>query len=135
MPIYTRETLQTQKLPWVDIDDYEFFVLGRTPGHARPTANAGPPAVKVTVVKTGGRYVVRWTGSAASWLVTLKVGKTKATATVRGAVHTHTFTLKKAKGAFSAKVSSPALACSAGARPVSWTEPSPTTSAWSCWAI
>jgi mannose-6-phosphate isomerase-like protein (cupin superfamily) len=42
MPIYTRETLQTQKLPWVDIDDYEFFVLGRTPGHARPAANVGP---------------------------------------------------------------------------------------------
>jgi mannose-6-phosphate isomerase-like protein (cupin superfamily) len=42
MPIYTREMLQTQKLPWVDIDDYEFFVLGRTPGHARPAANGGP---------------------------------------------------------------------------------------------
>jgi len=83
--------------------DYETLALAQP---ASPTADAGPPAVKVTVVKKGGRYVVRWTGSAASWLVTLKVGKTKATATVRGAVHTHTFTLKKAKGAFSAKVSS-----------------------------
>lgn len=35
MPIYTRETLKTEKLPWVDIDDFEFFCLGR------PTANAG----------------------------------------------------------------------------------------------
>ncbi len=36
MPIYTRETLQANKLPWVEIEDFEFFVLGRTPGHARP---------------------------------------------------------------------------------------------------
>lgn len=29
MPLYTRETLQTKKLPWVEIDDFEFFHLGR----------------------------------------------------------------------------------------------------------
>jgi mannose-6-phosphate isomerase-like protein (cupin superfamily) len=29
MPIYTRETLQAQRLPWVEIEDFEFFVLGR----------------------------------------------------------------------------------------------------------
>jgi mannose-6-phosphate isomerase-like protein (cupin superfamily) len=29
MPIYTRETLQTEKLPWVEIDDFETFSLGR----------------------------------------------------------------------------------------------------------
>jgi hypothetical protein len=40
---------------------------------------------QVTVVRKGVRYVVRWAGSATSWLVT---------------------TLKKAKGAVSAKVSS-----------------------------
>ena len=45
MPIYTRETLKTDKLPWVDIDDFEFFVLGRAAG-ARPpsTPAAAPPA-------------------------------------------------------------------------------------------
>ena len=30
MPIYTRETLQTDRLPWVEIDDFAFFLLGRT---------------------------------------------------------------------------------------------------------
>jgi mannose-6-phosphate isomerase-like protein (cupin superfamily) len=30
MPIYSRETLKTDKLPWVEIDDFEFFHLGRT---------------------------------------------------------------------------------------------------------
>jgi mannose-6-phosphate isomerase-like protein (cupin superfamily) len=30
MPIYTRETLKTDKLPWVDIDDYEFIYLARS---------------------------------------------------------------------------------------------------------
>lgn len=29
MPIYTRETLQTEKLPWVEIDDFETIHLGR----------------------------------------------------------------------------------------------------------
>ena len=29
MPIYTRERLQTERLPWVEIDDFEFFHLGR----------------------------------------------------------------------------------------------------------
>jgi mannose-6-phosphate isomerase-like protein (cupin superfamily) len=40
MPIYTRETLKADKLPWVDIDDFEFFCLGRAPANARQT----PPA-------------------------------------------------------------------------------------------
>lgn len=40
MPIYTRETLKSEKLPWVDIDDFEFFVLGRPPANARPVAQA-----------------------------------------------------------------------------------------------
>ncbi|MFC6357097.1 hypothetical protein [Luethyella okanaganae] len=30
MPIYTRETLQTERLPWVEIHDFEFHHLGRT---------------------------------------------------------------------------------------------------------
>ena len=25
-PIYTRDTLKTEKLPWIDIDDYEFIL-------------------------------------------------------------------------------------------------------------
>jgi len=29
MPIYTRETLQTDRLPWVEIEDFEFIHLGR----------------------------------------------------------------------------------------------------------
>ncbi len=29
MPIYTRESLQTDRLPWVEVDDFEFFHLGR----------------------------------------------------------------------------------------------------------
>lgn len=29
MPLYTRETLQTKRLPWVEITDFEFFHLGR----------------------------------------------------------------------------------------------------------
>ncbi|MBV9579705.1 MAG: hypothetical protein JO057_14040 [Chloroflexi bacterium] len=42
MPIYTRQTLKTDKLPWVDIDDYKFFVLGR-PG-ATPSATSATGA-------------------------------------------------------------------------------------------
>jgi mannose-6-phosphate isomerase-like protein (cupin superfamily) len=29
MPVYTRETLKTNKVPWVDIDDFEFFYFNR----------------------------------------------------------------------------------------------------------
>jgi mannose-6-phosphate isomerase-like protein (cupin superfamily) len=36
MPIYTRDTLRTERLPWVEIDDFEFFVLGRPAAHTRP---------------------------------------------------------------------------------------------------
>ncbi len=41
MPIYTRDTLQSDRLPWVDIDDFEFFVLGRDV--AAMKAAAPPP--------------------------------------------------------------------------------------------
>jgi mannose-6-phosphate isomerase-like protein (cupin superfamily) len=44
MPIYTRETLKTDKLPWVDIDDFEFFCLGRAPARPRPTVDRTPAA-------------------------------------------------------------------------------------------
>ena len=37
MPIFTRETLRSDRLPWMEIDDFEFFVLGRPP-FARPNA-------------------------------------------------------------------------------------------------
>ena len=76
---------------------------GSSGGAGGPT---GAPAAKVsvTVSKQGTHYVVRWTGKATSWVVTLRVGKTKARAIVAGALHSRTFTLKKAKGAFSAKV-------------------------------
>jgi quercetin dioxygenase-like cupin family protein len=29
MPIYTSESLQTERLPWVEVEDFEFFHLGR----------------------------------------------------------------------------------------------------------
>jgi mannose-6-phosphate isomerase-like protein (cupin superfamily) len=44
MPIYTRETLKTDKLPWVDIDDFEFFCLGRAPAGPRQAPAAPTPA-------------------------------------------------------------------------------------------
>lgn len=56
------------------------------------------------MTKKGNRYIVRWTGKASEWRVTLKVGKTKAGATVKGSLHSHTFTLPRAKGAASARV-------------------------------
>jgi WD40-like Beta Propeller Repeat len=89
--------------------DYETLAV-TPPAVPAPSGGGSPPAapapkVTVTVSKKGTRYVVRWTGKATSWLVTLKVGKTKARAIVSGNVHSRTFTLKKAKGAFSAKVS------------------------------
>ncbi|MFN8526040.1 MAG: hypothetical protein U0821_23310 [Chloroflexota bacterium] len=43
MPVYTRETLKSKKLPWVDIDDYEFLYLARpgmTRAHSTPQAEA-----------------------------------------------------------------------------------------------
>jgi Tol biopolymer transport system component len=75
-------------------------------GGGSGSGGGSPPAgaAKVTVAKKGAHYTVRWTGAASSWLVTLKVGKTTAKAIVPGSAHVRTFTLKKAKGAFSAKV-------------------------------
>ena len=81
--------------------DYEALAVAPPLSVSSPTPN-----VVATVTKKGTGYTVRWIGKAASWLVTLKVGKTNATAIVRGSVHSHTFMLKKAKGAFSARVSS-----------------------------
>ena len=81
--------------------DYEALAVAPPLSVSSPTPN-----VVATVTKKGTGYTVRWIGKAASWLVTLKVGKTNATAIVRGSIHSHTFTLKKAKGAFSASVSS-----------------------------
>jgi mannose-6-phosphate isomerase-like protein (cupin superfamily) len=43
MPIYTRETLKSEKLPWVDIDDFEFFCLGRAINPRAPQAQPAPP--------------------------------------------------------------------------------------------
>jgi mannose-6-phosphate isomerase-like protein (cupin superfamily) len=43
MPVYTRETLKADRLPWVDIDDFEFFLLGRgvSPNTTQPAAPGG----------------------------------------------------------------------------------------------
>lgn len=47
MPIYSRESLQKERLPWVEIDDFEFFKLGRAGaggGHSqKPDANGHVP--------------------------------------------------------------------------------------------
>lgn len=78
---------------------------GSSSGGGAGSTTAPNTTISARVSKKGTHYVVRWTGKATSWIVTLKVGKTKASAIVGGAVHSHTFTLKKAKGAFSVKVS------------------------------
>jgi mannose-6-phosphate isomerase-like protein (cupin superfamily) len=44
MPIYTRATLKSDKLPWVDIDDFEFFCLGRPPASTQPVKAQTSPA-------------------------------------------------------------------------------------------
>ena len=75
MPVYTRETLKEKKLPWVDIDDYEFIYLGRnmTPrahstqeaqaaGHqavwAAPQAQRDPTEIQITPTSPKERIVV-----------------------------------------------------------------------------
>jgi quercetin dioxygenase-like cupin family protein len=35
MPIFTRDELHSNKLPWMEIDDFEFIVFGRPPGAPR----------------------------------------------------------------------------------------------------
>src|SRR5215213_7345189 len=45
MPVYTRETLKANKLPWVDIDDFEIMLFGRPGTAAAPTQAAGHTAV------------------------------------------------------------------------------------------
>jgi hypothetical protein len=43
MPVYSRDTLKSEKLPWVDIDDFEFFYFNRptaTPAHVTAAAQA-----------------------------------------------------------------------------------------------
>jgi hypothetical protein len=96
--------------------DYESPV-GQLPAPAagtQPPPSGSPPpaaggtttwkATAVTVRRSGARYVVMWKGTAATWLVTLRVGGKRATAEVPGTVHTHTFTLRGAKGPASATV-------------------------------
>ncbi len=58
----------------------------------------------ITITISGTHYKVTWKGTSSSrWKVTLKVGKKSTSATVAGAVHTHTFTVKT-KGAITASV-------------------------------
>jgi mannose-6-phosphate isomerase-like protein (cupin superfamily) len=42
MPIYTRESLQTDRLPWVEVDDFELFHLGRVMVMNDHSINATP---------------------------------------------------------------------------------------------
>lgn len=48
MPVYTRETLQAERLPWVDIADFEIIALGRNA--AIPRINQAPVPVGHTPV-------------------------------------------------------------------------------------
>lgn len=42
MPIYSRDTLKTDRLPWMQVEDFEFVVLGRHEASAAvPRASAG----------------------------------------------------------------------------------------------
>ena len=42
MPVLTREELQTRRLPWMEIEDFEFIVLARAPGQARAAIAPAP---------------------------------------------------------------------------------------------
>jgi WD40-like Beta Propeller Repeat len=65
------------------------------------SATGGPHSIGLSV--TGHRYKVTWTGTAAHWKVTLRVGKKTSTVTVKGSVHSHVFTVT-AKGTVSVRV-------------------------------
>jgi Tol biopolymer transport system component len=52
----------------------------------------------VHVVVHGKRYIVTWRGKATAWTVLLRVGRLTVMADVKGSVHSHTFTLRGAKG-------------------------------------
>ncbi len=76
------------------------------PGGGAP-ASLGASAVGSTVSASatgihiavhGSHYVVTWKGDADEWKVQLRVGRQSATANVKGSVHTHTFTLRGARG-------------------------------------
>jgi len=45
MPIFSRDTLHTERLPWMESDDFEFFVLGRQSAtRTAPEASNGQAA-------------------------------------------------------------------------------------------
>jgi len=76
---------------------------GSSGGGSTPKAHS---ATSIHVAVHGTHYVVTWKGKAAAWKVVLKVGGKIASAKVKGSVHTHTFTLRGAKGAPRATVKS-----------------------------
>jgi hypothetical protein len=55
-------------------------------------------ATGIHIAVHGSHYVVTWKGDADEWKVQLRVGRQSATANVKGSVHTHTFTLRGARG-------------------------------------
>ena len=80
-------------------------------GGAPPSLGASAVGSTVSTSATGihvavhrSHYVVTWKGDADEWKVQLRVGRQSATAKVNGSVHTHTFTLRGAKGARHASV-------------------------------
>jgi dipeptidyl aminopeptidase/acylaminoacyl peptidase len=80
--------------------DFETLALRQPAVGQKP----GTVMIRVTLKRTGKRYLVRWTGSAKAWVVTLKVGKATFSARVRGAVHSHAFAARSATGAASVTV-------------------------------
>jgi Tol biopolymer transport system component len=74
---------------------------------AAPASNAKATsafasAISVTTKKP--HYVVAWKGTAPEWKVTLEIGHTSIWTTVKGAVHSHVFTLPGAKGSLTVLV-------------------------------
>jgi len=75
---------------------------GGSPGGGSIPQPSYGKAVHVAV--HGKRYVVTWKGNATAWTVVLAVGRLTVMANVKGSVHSHTFTLRGAKGAAHAVV-------------------------------
>lgn len=58
----------------------------------------------VHVAVHGRRYTVTWKGKASAWTVVLRIGRLTVMASVKGSVHSHTFTLRGARGVTDAVV-------------------------------
>ncbi|MGO4238568.1 hypothetical protein [Pseudarthrobacter sp. YAF2] len=66
MPVYSRETLRSDRLPWVEVDDFQIFSLAKSVGPSVPTGPdsngftpywgpAGPLASQIALQKSAAR--------------------------------------------------------------------------------